>query len=309
MFFPPPRRNRCQLRSADPPGPFLPPSGGCLFPDPLPALLLNTVERRSTPESEVAASQFLPGLRGGLTILPDLAPARLPVHLAVGAPNLREARHRLEVGPLLTSRSCPVEPKRSLEWISGRLVKRRDRSLEPELAGRARESFRMTREQLQACNRRDLETLARDAGMLNGWKGLRKEDLVLALLEHARKTRKRTRSAPPASQPPSEKKPPSRPLPTKADSNPAVVNNGPKSPSWRGAPPSEKKAIAPAAAAPPPATPGCPPRSKSRQQVRRRRARPATCPPRFPRTCPPATARTASSSWSATPTGCTATGN
>jgi hypothetical protein len=52
----------------------------------------------------------------------------------------------------------------------------------------------MTRDQLQACTRKHLADLAREVGIL-GWHGMRKEDLVLALLDHARKSRRRERAA------------------------------------------------------------------------------------------------------------------
>src|SRR4051812_19913082 len=50
----------------------------------------------------------------------------------------------------------------------------------------------MTRDQLQACTKKTLADMAREAGVA-GWHGMRKDELILALEEFGRKSRKRTR--------------------------------------------------------------------------------------------------------------------
>jgi hypothetical protein len=52
----------------------------------------------------------------------------------------------------------------------------------------------MTRDQLQACTKKDLIDMAREHGV-SGWHGLRKEELVVALVEQSRKERRRARAA------------------------------------------------------------------------------------------------------------------
>jgi hypothetical protein len=51
----------------------------------------------------------------------------------------------------------------------------------------------MTRDQLQACTRKHLAGMAREAGIL-GWHDMRKEELILALQEYDRKARRKSRS-------------------------------------------------------------------------------------------------------------------
>jgi hypothetical protein len=54
----------------------------------------------------------------------------------------------------------------------------------------------MTRDQLEACTRKELAEMARRQGIA-GWHGMRKEELVLALREHDRKERRRKRPVAP----------------------------------------------------------------------------------------------------------------
>jgi len=51
----------------------------------------------------------------------------------------------------------------------------------------------MTRDQLQGCRKKDLADMARERGIA-GWHGMRKEELVQALVEHSRKERRRERA-------------------------------------------------------------------------------------------------------------------
>src|SRR5262245_25942632 len=64
------------------------------------------------------------------------------------------------------------------------------RSLEAPRAAPV-ELFRMTRQQLQACSKKELADLARRKGVA-GWRTMRKEDLVEALVPATRRRRKRT---------------------------------------------------------------------------------------------------------------------
>src|SRR5262245_8555286 len=57
------------------------------------------------------------------------------------------------------------------------------------------ELFRMTREQLQSCSKKELVALAREQG-LAGWHGMTKDELVRALEARARKAKKSGRASP-----------------------------------------------------------------------------------------------------------------
>ncbi len=134
----------------------------------------------------------------------------------------------------------------------------------------------MMKDKWQRLTRSELAELARKKGIA-GYRTLRKEELIAALIAVHKKSKKSAKPSAEGAAPPSAAKR-------------AATRAGRKSP-----PPTSARTAAP-------------PTSRSSAASSTSASPPATSPPRSPRTCRTATARIASSVWSAIPTGCTATG-